>query len=41
VEGGRFWAYEVCDAVEETSYIVDRQVSNFVLPPYFEPPGHR
>ena len=35
---GRFWAYEVCDAVEETSYLIDGvKVSNFVLPPYFEP----
>src|SRR5215471_17347428 len=35
---GRFWAYEVCDAVEETSYVIDGvKVSNFVLPPYFEP----
>ncbi len=35
---GRFWAYEVCDAVEATSYLIDGiKVSNFVLPPYFEP----
>src|SRR5437868_5755075 len=35
---GRFWAYEVCDAVEETGYVIDGvKLSNFVLPPYFEP----
>jgi len=35
---GKFWAYEVCDAVEATSYLIDGiKVSNFVLPPYFEP----
>jgi hypothetical protein len=35
---GKFWAYEVCDAVEATSYVIDGiNVSNFVLPPYFEP----
>jgi hypothetical protein len=35
---GRFWAYEVCDAVEQDSYdIAGVKVSNFVLPPYFEP----
>jgi hypothetical protein len=35
---GRFWAYEVCDAVEATSYVIDGvKVSNFCLPPFFEP----
>lgn len=35
---GRVWAYEVGDSVESTSYEIDGvQVSNFVLPPYFEP----
>jgi len=35
---GKFWAYEVCDAVEETTYTIDGiHVSNFCLPPYFEP----
>ncbi len=35
---GRFWAYEVCDAVEATSYLIDGvHVSNFCLPPFFEP----
>jgi hypothetical protein len=35
---GRFWAYEVADACEDTSYPINGlQVSNFVLPPYFEP----
>lgn len=35
---GKFWAYEVCDAVEADSYLIDNiKVSNFVLPPYFEP----
>lgn len=35
---GRFWAYEVGDAVEATWYLINGvQVSNFVLPPYFEP----
>jgi len=34
----RFWAYEVCDAVEATSYAIDGvKVSNFCLPPFFEP----
>lgn len=36
---GRFWAYEVCDAVEEDGYEINGvAVSNFVLPPYFEQP---
>jgi hypothetical protein len=35
---GKFWAYEVCDAVENTSYPIDDvPVSNFCLPPFFEP----
>jgi hypothetical protein len=35
---GKFWAYEVCDAVENTSYLIDGiPVSNFCLPPFFEP----
>jgi hypothetical protein len=35
---GRIFAYEVCDAVEETSYNIGNvQVSNFVFPSYFEP----
>lgn len=34
---GKFWAYEVCDGVEATSYKIDGvPVSNFELPPYFE-----
>jgi hypothetical protein len=34
----KFWAYEVCDAVESTSYEIDGvAVSNFCLPPFFEP----
>lgn len=37
---GRFWAYEVCDAVENDSYPINGvQVSNFVTPQYFEPPN--
>lgn len=36
---GRFWAYEVCDAVENDEYTIDNvKVSNFVTPQYFEPP---
>lgn len=36
---GRLWAYEVGDAVENDAYEIDNvMVSNFVLPPYFEPP---
>ena len=36
---GRIWAYEVCDGVEADSYEIDGvRVSNFGLPPYFEPP---
>jgi len=36
---GKFWAYEVCDAVEEDQYQIDGVfVSNFVTPHYFEPP---
>jgi hypothetical protein len=38
---GVFWAYEVCDAVEEDSYLVGGvAVSNFVLPLYFESPTY-
>jgi hypothetical protein len=37
-EDGKFWAYEVCDAVEALSYAIDGiKVSNFCLPPFFEP----
>lgn len=38
---GKFWAYEVCDAVEGDTYEIDGvKVSDFVLPLYFEPlPG--
>jgi len=37
---GKFWAYEVCDAVETDTYEIDGvTLSNFVLPPYFEPPA--
>ncbi len=36
---GKFWAYEVCDAVEDDEYVIDNiKVSNFVTPQYFEPP---
>jgi hypothetical protein len=36
---GKFWAYEVCDAVEADEYDIDGvKVSNFVTPEYFEPP---
>jgi len=36
---GRFWAYEICDAVENDSYTINGvTVSNFVTPQYFEPP---
>ena len=36
---GRFWALEVCDAVEQDLYKIDDvMVSNFVLPTYLEPP---
>lgn len=36
---GRFWAYEVCDAVENDQYLIDGiAVSNFVTPQYFQPP---
>jgi hypothetical protein len=36
---GTFWALEVCDAVENDSYLIDGvQVSNFSLPDWFEPP---
>ncbi len=38
---GRMWAYEVADAVEADSYLIDGvPVSNFVTPLYFEPPAH-
>lgn len=36
---GRFWAYEICDAVENDSYTLGGvALSDFVLPQYFEPP---
>lgn len=36
---GRFWAYEICDAVENDQYLIDGvPVSNFVTPQYFQPP---
>ena len=36
---GKFWALEVCDAVEDDSYTFDHvELSNFVTPHYFEPP---
>lgn len=36
---GKIWAYEVSDGVELDSYLIDGvAVSNFCLPPYFEPP---
>jgi len=36
---GKVWAYEVGDAVEQDSYsLFGVKLSNFVLPPYFEPP---
>jgi hypothetical protein len=36
---GKFWALEVCDAVENDEYLIDGiKVSNFVTPHYFEPP---
>lgn len=37
---GRFWAYEICDAVENDQYpgLGDVALSNFVTPQYFEPP---
>lgn len=35
---GKFWALEVCDGVEALSYeLLGEKVSNFELPPYFEP----
>ena len=35
---GKIWAYEVGDAVEAYSYVIDGvKVSNFCLPPFFEP----
>lgn len=35
---GKFWLYEVADAVEQDIYLINGiKVSNFVLPPYFEP----
>lgn len=35
---GKVWCYEVGDAVEATSYTINGvPMSNFVLPPYFEP----
>lgn len=36
---GKFWSMEIADAVECDTYEIDGvDVSNFVLPPYFEPP---
>jgi hypothetical protein len=36
---GKFWALEVCDAVENDVYTFDGiALSNFVTPHYFEPP---
>lgn len=38
---GTFWAYEMCDAVEEDTFMVDNiPMSNFVHPSYFEPFDH-
>lgn len=38
---GKFWAYEVCDAVEQDTYLIGKvPMSNFVLPPYFEQPSN-
>lgn len=35
---GVFWAYEVCDPCEAQSYMINHvPVSDFVLPPWFEP----
>jgi hypothetical protein len=35
---GKLYAYEVCDAVENATYVIDGvMVSDFVLPSYFEP----
>jgi hypothetical protein len=35
---GKVWAYGVCDACEQESYMIHGvPVSDFVLPPYFEP----
>jgi hypothetical protein len=37
---GRWWAFENCDSVQSDTYLIDGvAVSNFVLPPYFEPPA--
>jgi hypothetical protein len=34
---GKFWAYEMCDAVEESTFMVDGvEMSDFVHPAYFE-----
>jgi hypothetical protein len=39
---GQFWALEVCDGVEQDTYVIDGvEVSNFALPAYFEPPRSR
>jgi hypothetical protein len=39
--GGREFAYEMCDAVEEDTFLVDGlQMSNFVYPTWFEPFRH-
>jgi hypothetical protein len=38
---GRMWAYEMCDAVEEDTFLVNGiAMSNFVHPSYFEPFDH-
>jgi hypothetical protein len=38
---GKLWAYEMCDAVEEDTFLVnDIPMSNFVHPSYFEPFKH-
>jgi len=40
-DDGRFIAYEVCDGVEADKYLFeDVWLSNFELPPYFEPPSN-
>lgn len=39
---GRMWALELCDACEAYSYLIDGvPVSDFCLPPYFEPVANR
>jgi hypothetical protein len=38
---GTEYAYEICDPVEESSFVVDGlQISNFVHPAWFEPFKH-